>query len=287
MRLSKEKKSGILGLALVFPSFLLLLGVVIIPIIYSIQESLQNEQGGYDLSHYVALFTDEVMRSNIWYTLKVTIVSTILVLAISYGVALLLRFSNGAAAIWIRRLYLIPMFVPGVIATYAIISMYGNHGWLARVCALLGMESFPMIIFDFKGLILANLWFNIPFSTMLLASALGGIPNSIIESAKDTGAGKWQLFFRFIVPLSYKTLLVAATFVFMGVIGSFTAPYLIGPNSPQVLGVAMHQVFSVYQETAQASALAVFMFLLCSAMGYFYIRTMAKDAKAEAGRTGQ
>lgn len=87
MRLSKENKSGMLGLALVFPSFLLLLGVVIIPIILSIQESLMNEQGGYDFSHYIALFTDEVMRSNIMYTLQVTIVSTVLVLAISYGVA--------------------------------------------------------------------------------------------------------------------------------------------------------------------------------------------------------
>ncbi|MGG1657841.1 ABC transporter permease [Brevibacillus sp. NRS-1366] len=286
MKLSKEKKSGILGLALVFPSFLLLLGVVIVPIFFSTKESLLNEQGGYDFSHYTALFSDEVMRLNIWYTLKVTIISTVLVLAISYGVALLLRFSNGTAATWIRRLYLIPMFVPGVIATYAIISMYGNHGWLARFFTLFGIESFPKIIFDLKGLILANLWFNIPFSTMLLASALGGIPNSIIESAKDAGAGKWQLFFRFILPLSYKTMLVAVTFVFMGVIGSFTAPYLIGPNAPQVLGVAMHQVFSVYQETAQASALAVFMFLLCSAMGYFYIRTMTKDAKDEATRAG-
>jgi putative spermidine/putrescine transport system permease protein len=284
--MSKQMKSGILGLALVFPSFFLLLGVVILPILIAFQESFLNEQGGYDLTNYITLFTDEVMRSNIWYTLQVTVVSTILILIISYGMALLLRFSTGAAATWIRRLYLIPMFVPGVIATYAIISMYSKHGWLARLLAQVGIESIPTIIFDFKGLILANLWFNIPFATMLLASALGGIPNSIIESAKDAGAGKWQIFFRFILPLSYKTMLVAMTFVFMGVIGGFTAPFLIGPNAPQVLGVAMHQVFSVYQETAQASALAVFMFLLCSVMGYFYIRTMAKDAKQEAARAG-
>ncbi|MNC95224.1 hypothetical protein D3C83_122940 [compost metagenome] len=79
------------------------------------------------------------------------------------------------------------------------------------------------------------------------------------------------------MPLSYKTLLVSLTFVFMGVIGSFTAPFLVGPNAPQMLGVAMEQIFGVYQEEEQASALAVFMFLLCSAMGYFYIRSMIKD----------
>jgi ABC-type spermidine/putrescine transport system permease subunit I len=96
------------------------------------------------------------------------------------------------------------------------------------------------------------------------------------------GAGKLKLFFRFILPLSYKTLLVAVTFVFMGVIGSFTAPFLIGPNAPQMLGVAMEQVFSVYQQERLAAATAVFMFLLCSVMGCFYIRSMAKE---EAART--
>jgi len=130
-------------------------------------------------------------------------------------------------------------------------------------------------------LILANLWFNIPFTTMLLSSALAGIPDALIESAKDVGASRIRIFLRFIVPLSYRTMLVALTFIFMGIIGGFTAPYLIGPNAPQMMGVAMQQVFSVYHETEQAVAYAVFMFLLCSFMGYFYIRTMVKDQKSQ------
>jgi ABC-type spermidine/putrescine transport system permease subunit I len=116
---------------------------------------------------------------------------------------------------------------------------------------------------------------------MLLSSALAGIPNALIESAKDVGASRTSIFLRFIVPLSYRTMLVALTFIFMGVIGGFTAPYLIGPNAPQMMGVAMQQVFSVYHETEQAVAYAVFMFLLCSVMGYFYIRTMVKDQKSQ------
>jgi ABC-type spermidine/putrescine transport system permease subunit I len=269
-----------LGLLLVIPSFLVLLVVVIVPIFLSFGESLKNDAGGYDLARYKFLFTDKVMRSNILFTLEITVISVLLVLVVSYVLAVYMRFSTGAMARWIKKTYMIPLFIPSVIASYGLINMYGNHGWFSRFLLLFHDASMPRVIFDMKGIILANLWFNIPFTTMLLTSALSGISDSLIESAKDVGAGKGTVFFRFILPLSYKTLLVASTFVFMGVIGSFTAPFLIGPNAPQMLGVAMQQTFSVYQDERMAAAIAVFSFLLCAGMGYFYIRSMVKEGAA-------
>lgn len=275
-------KMGILGLLLVIPSFLLLFVTVVIPIIISFKESFTNKSGGYDLSNYTYLFTDKLMRSNIIFTLEVTIISVILVLIISYALAAYMRFNNGTMVKWIRNMYMIPIFIPSVIATYGLIQLLGNHGWVSRMLLLVNGGEMPRIIFDMKGIIIANLWFNIPFTTMLLGSALSAVPNSVIESAKDVGARRLQIFVRFILPLTYKTLLVAITFVFMGVIGSFTAPFLIGPNAPQMLGVSMEQVFGVFQEKQLAAAIAFFTFLLCSVMGYFYIRSMITEESARS-----
>ncbi|WP_261301400.1 ABC transporter permease [Paenibacillus andongensis] len=280
--MSKQMKMGILGLLLVIPSFLLLFVTVVIPIIISLKESFTNKSGGYDLSNYTYLFTDKLMRSNIIFTLEVTIISVILVLIISYALAAYMRFNNGTMVKWIRNMYMIPIFIPSVIATYGLIQLLGNHGWVSRMLLLVGGGEMPRIIFDMKGIIIANLWFNIPFTTMLLGSALSAVPNSVIESAKDVGARRLQIFVRFILPLTYKTLLVAITFVFMGVIGSFTAPFLIGPNAPQMLGVSMEQVFGVFQEKQLAAAIAFFTFLLCSVMGYFYIRSMITEESARS-----
>lgn len=277
--MSKNLKQGIFGLTLVIPSFLILCFVVIVPIILSINESFKDGDGNYSLKQYIFLFTDKVSVTNIMFTLKLTIISVIMVLLIGYALAVYMRFSGGKLVAGIKKMYMIPMFIPSVIASYGIINMYGNHGWLSRILLLFGSEALPKIVFDYKGIILANLWFNIPFTTMLLSSALAAIPSSTIESAKDIGASRLQIFFRFILPLSYRTMWVAVTFIFMGIIGGFTAPFLIGPNSPQVLGVSMRQIFSAYQDTQLASANAVFMFVLCSLMGYFYIRTMIKDDK--------
>ncbi|NBD23851.1 ABC transporter permease [Paenibacillus glycinis] len=280
--MKKQVKMGILGLLLVIPSFLLLFVTVVIPIGVSFKESLTNKEGGFDLSNYKFLFTDKLMRSNIVFSLEVTVISVVIVLIVSYALAAYMRFNNGKIVKWIKNMYMIPIFIPSVIATYGLIQLLGNHGWLSRWVLLLGGGDIPRLIFDMKGIIIAQLWFNIPFTTMLLGSALTGVPDAVIESAKDVGAGKMRLFTRFILPLTYKTLLVAITFVFMGVIGSFTAPFLLGPNAPQMLGVSMEQIFSVFQEKQQASALAFFTFLLCSVMGYFYIRSMVKEEGARS-----
>lgn len=275
--MSKSFKRGLLGISLVLPSFLVLVFIVVLPIISSFKESLTNDEGGYDLSNYKFLFTDKLMRSNIIFTLEVTVISSLLILAISYFLAVYMRFNNGFAVRWIRRLYMIPIFIPTVIATYGLIQLLGNHGWASRILVHLGEDSFPRIIYDMKGIVIANLWFNIPFTTMLLGSALSSVPDSVIESAKDIGAGRLRIFRRIILPMTYKTMLVAVTFAFMGVVGSFTAPYLVGPNAPQMLGVSMEQVFGVFQDRQLAAALAFFTFLLCSFIGFFYVRSMIKD----------
>ena len=234
--------------------------------------------GVFSLENYVYIFTEPMILQNIRHTLFVTVVSCILILSIGYMLAVYLRFSTSFFAKTISKLYFIPIFIPGVIAIYGFINFYRDNGWVARI---IGENNMPSIIYDMKGLLMINVWFNIPFTTMLLLSALQSIPESIIESAKDAGASKLRLFFHFILPLSYKTMLVAITFLFMGLIGSFTAPFLIDRNSPQMLGVSMQQHFSVYNEIGQSSALAVFMFILCSIVGYFYIHTNMKKSKKD------
>ena len=80
-----------------------------------------------------------------------------------------------------------------------------------------------------------------------------------------------------ILPLSYKDVVVAATFVFMSNVGAFTTPYLMGGNSPKMLGIALFDQFNKYLRYERAAALSVIMFLICSVSAAVYIYTNLKD----------
>ncbi|KGX86605.1 ABC transporter permease [Pontibacillus litoralis] len=271
-----KRKENLLGIAMVMPSFISLLILVIWPVMISIKESFMNGEGQFSFENYIYVFTEPMMLNNIKHTVVVTLISCIIVLFISYFIAIYLRFTSSKIANFIRKTYFIPMFVPGIIAIYGFINTYRDNGWIAR---LIGQENLPVLMYDIKGVVMMNMWFNIPFTTMLLVSALSAIPDSVIESAKDVGATKLKIFWKFIFPLSYKTMLVATTFLFMGIVGSFTAPFLVDSNAPQMLGVSMQQHFSVYHEFGQASSIAVIMFIMSAGIGYLYIHSMMKEEK--------
>lgn len=271
-----KRKENALGIAMVLPSFISLVILVIWPVMISIKESFLNSDREFSFENYVYVFTEPMMINNIKHTLTVTFLSSIFVLIISYSIAIYLRFTSSKLSNFISKVYIIPMFVPGIIAIYGFINTYRDNGWIARI---IGKENLPMFMYDIKGVIMMNLWFNIPFTTMLLVSALSAIPNSVIESAKDVGATKLKIFWKFIFPLSYKTMLVSVTFLFMGIIGSFTAPFLVDKNAPQMLGVSMQQHFSVYHEFGQASSIAVIMFIMSAGIGFLYIHSMMKEER--------
>ena len=80
-----------------------------------------------------------------------------------------------------------------------------------------------------------------------------------------------------ILPLSIKDVIVAATFVFMSNVSSFTTPYLMGGNAPKMLGIVLFDEFNRYLDYNRSAALSVIMFLICSVSAGVYIYTNLKE----------
>src|SRR5205814_9438016 len=108
-------------------------------------------------------------------------------------IALALRFGRGSSARFLGRIYIVPLFIPSVIASYAMITFLANHGFVDGLLQALGLPDglFPKIVFDWKGIVITQVWLSLPFMTVLLSSVLLEISDSLIESARDVGASTW------------------------------------------------------------------------------------------------
>lgn len=146
-----------------------------------------------------------------------------------------------------------------------------DSGVVNRVSKLFGMDIKLGWMFNETGIIIMNLWFNIPFVSLLILASLSAIQRSSIEAAKDIGANPWVIFQKIIFPVTKKEILVAMTFVFMGNVGSFTTPFLMGGNHPKMLGISLYDQFNSYMDYERTAALSVIMFLICSFSAGFYI----------------
>ena len=276
--MSKSLKQKLVAYALVLPAFLVVMLTVAYPIVSAVIQSFQDEEtGAFTWDNYLYFFTEPAQRQNILYTLYVVIMTVIIAIVVAYLLALYLRFVHSGFAKSIGTLYLLPRFVPAMCAVYAMITIIRDSGLINRIGALFGVDIQLGLMYHANGLILMNLWFNIPFAALMITAGLGAIPDSIIEGARDVGAGKFKTFTSMILPLSLKDVVIAATFVFMSNVGSFTTPYLMGGNSPKMLGIALFDQFNKYLAYNRSAALSVSMFLICSVSAGVYIYTNLKE----------
>ena len=162
--------------------------------------------------------------------------TVIIAIVVAYLLALYLRFVHSGFAKSIGTLYLLPRFVPAMCAVYAMISIIRDSGLINRIGALFGVDLQLGLMYHANGLILMNLWFNIPFAALMITAGLGAIPDSIIEGARDVGAGKIKTFTSMILPLSLKDVIIAATFVFMSQCWFVYHPVLDGRQLPEDAG---------------------------------------------------
>ncbi len=231
---------------------------------------------GPTLGVYTELFKMSPFRSDFISTLWVTILSVILLLVASWVIALYLRFSNGLLARIASTLYLIPMFIPSVIASYALVTFWNAGGFVDALAKHLGDPNFPSFGYTLFGVVIGNVWTGLPFSVLMLASGLRNVPDSLIEAARDVGARAWTVSLKILLPMNTLPLVIVTTFSCIGVLGAYTVPYLMGPTAPQLLGVAMANFFSAYNEPQQAEAMAVMVFILASVVGTWYVMANLK-----------
>jgi ABC-type spermidine/putrescine transport system permease subunit I len=126
---------------------------------------------------------------------------------------------------------------------------------------------------------IGEIWTSIPFGVLLLASGFNGVPDSLIEAARDAGASLPRAIVSVLVPMSVIPIVIVTTFTSISVMGSFTVPYMTGPSSPNMLGVTMTNYFQSFNQPQQAEVMAVIVFVVAAAIGVFYVRANIRSGK--------
>jgi putative spermidine/putrescine transport system permease protein len=272
---------------LVAPPVLIMTFLIFWPAIQALIETLfvrdaKTGQLGVTLQNYIAFFKDPILVENLWFTVQVTLATVALLFVIGFPLALYLRFSKSRIAATVQVLALFPLFVPGVILAFALIRFLGTHGMLDTLLNLLGSHKYYTPYLHPSGVVLALVWENIPFTVLVLTAGLRQVEDSVIESARDVGANEWQVFTHIILPLVKRAAVIVFCLNVIGVFGSFTIPYLLGPAQPMMMGVSMQQTFNNYLDRIGALTQAVITFVICAAVGLLYVRTVTRRREEHA-----
>jgi ABC-type spermidine/putrescine transport system permease subunit I len=248
--------------------------LIVVPAVTAVLVTLTPAPGGgtgLTLARYAQVLGTTIIRTDIVFSVVVALVSVAVVLGLGYPLALYLRFTQGRLPALLAVVFTIPLFVPVVIASFAMITFLVNHGMVSTVLYRLGVERFPALVYNATGIVLTEVWATLPFAVLILGAGLQAIDDSLIDSARDVGAGPLRTFLSIILPLNTVPTLIAVTLLFITIFGSFTIPYLVGGNAPQMLGVTMTNYLTQYMRRSEAVTMAVLAFVIAATVGIVYV----------------
>jgi ABC-type spermidine/putrescine transport system permease subunit I len=240
------------------------------------------------LGAYRDVFTDERFRRDLGVTVMITLVSTVAVVILAWVIAIYLRTAREdqrlrlAVAKVLSGLAVVPMFIPVVIASWAMLTFYAADGFVRSISAHLGIDG-PTWGYTLICVAFGLIWTHLPFATLMITSGVQGVPDSLIEAARDSGAGLITIVRTVIAPLTLVPTVIALTFTAIGTLGAFTVPYFTGPNAPNMLGVDMVAYFQSFNRPQQSVVMAVVVFAVAAVFGAFYVWANFRSAR-DSGR---
>jgi molybdate transport system permease protein len=203
--------------------------------------------------------------SAVWLTLRLASVTTVVLLLIGTPIAWWLARTPSRLKPAIAAVVALPIVLPPTVLGFYLLLAMGPQGALGRFTQALGLGLLP---FSFAGLVVASVFYSMPFVVQPLQQAFEAIDEATLEAAATLRAGPVDRFFSVAVPLAGPGYLTAAVLGFAHTVGEFGVVLMIGGNIPGQTRVISVQIYDHVEalEYAPAHALSAAMLLFSFAV---------------------
>ena len=277
----------------VLPAFLIFIGIIVVPVIWTIVYSLFSGMPGMKfeyngLQNYIDMFSNKQTLNAIAVNWKYVLIVTPCQVTFGLMAALMVHFSVRKFKTLSRTLIFIPTVLPAVAVAQMFIKMYAkipSYGLINSLLKLVGLNSLATAWLGysntaFAALVLMDVWTAVGFYTVIIYGALVDIPDEIIEAARIDGANSFGLFRRILLPMLKTMITTCLVFSFTGTIRMFESATALtkgGPGSATTsMTMDMYQNAFRYSDFGYGSTIAVFIFIQCLLIA-FIINTVMKE----------
>lgn len=183
----------------------------------------------------------------LWLTAKVSAVVTFILLLLGTPIAWWLARTQSPLKAPIAAIVALPLVLPPTVLGFYLLLAMGPHGFAGRLTESLGLGLLP---FTFWGLVVASVFYSLPFMVQPLQSAFESIGRRPLEVAATLRATPLDAFFSVVVPMALPGFLTASVMSFAHTVGEFGVVLMIGGNLAGETRVASVQIYD-YVEAMQ------------------------------------
>lgn len=189
--------------------------------------------------------------ATLWLTFKVASLSTIIMLLLGTPLAWWLARTISRWKGICNAVVALPLVLPPTVLGFYLLILLGPNGPIGKITAELGLGTLP---FTFAGLVVASVFYSLPFVVQPLQASFAAIGEQSLEAAATLRAGHWDTFLNVVVPLAKPGFMTGAILGFAHTVGEFGVVLMVGGNIPDRTRVVSIQIYNHVEALEYAEA---------------------------------
>ncbi|HEX2909434.1 MAG TPA: ABC transporter permease subunit [Chloroflexia bacterium] len=204
---------------------------LILPSLYLLAGSFQDEHGNFTLANIGDLFQPFILNSY-WLSIQVSAVTALG--GVIFGFGLAYASIRGGLPRWVRGTLMtfsgVASNFAGVPLAFAFIATLGRTGFITLLFKnVLGLNLYDtgFSLYTFLGLSLTYMYFQFPLMVLIIAPAIDGLKRQWREAAENLGANSVQYWRYVALPVLSPALLGAGVLLFGNAFGAYATAFAL------------------------------------------------------------
>jgi molybdate transport system permease protein len=180
----------------------------------------------------------------LWLSVKLGVVVSSILLVVGLPIAYWLAFSRWRWKFLVESVVALPLVLPPTVLGFYVLVATGPRTSLGRAYLAVFDRTLP---FTFEGLVLASVFYSLPFSVQPFAAAFAAVDRGLLQASATLGASRLRTFFRVVLPLSLAGVVAGAVLSFAHTLGEFGVVLMVGGNLPGVTRTVSIDIYDQVQ----------------------------------------
>ncbi|KIJ87690.1 molybdenum ABC transporter permease [Staphylococcus saprophyticus] len=175
-----------------------------------------------------------------WISLKVAVISTIIVTLIGVVISKWLYRRHGIIARILESIIVLPIVLPPTVMGFILLIVLSPRSYIGAF--FVNVLHLP-VVFTLTGAVIASVIVSFPLMYQHTVQGFRSIDHKMLNTARTMGASESKIFFKLILPLSKRAILSGVMMSFARAIGEFGATLMVAgyiPNKTNTLPLEIY-----------------------------------------------
>lgn len=260
------------------PGLIFLLIFLAYPTLKLMLLSFNDERGHFSLSVWQQMFSAGVYVKVMINTFVIAAETTLACLLLGYPVAYWLSQQGETMRRRLMWLVLLPFWTSALLKNFAWMVLLSRRGILSEILMSMG-AAHPLDVLYTRGVVVFAIAHSmLPLAIITMLPSMTSIDGGLIRAAKTLGGSTSQTFWRIFFPLSMPGTIAACLLVFIGSLGFFITPALLGSPQDSVIGQLLITQVQQLLNWRLAGAIAMLLLLATLVVCFIYDRIFGMSA---------